>query len=119
MVKAQYDAVAAGPCWQCGSTSPLGNNAAGSPIPHGPGDAFTPDHEPPVMVRWYAGGCHMSDQEWQEDFQDPNTVYPHCSQCSNAQGGLSSSSQSLAAVHEALSADSDAAATAFMSATTT
>jgi hypothetical protein len=114
MVKAQYDAVAAGPCWQCGSTSPLGNNAAGSPIPHGPDNAFTPDHEPPVMVRWYAGGCHKSDDDWKDDFQDPDTVYPHCSQCSNAQGGLSSQSQALAEHHAQLSADPAAAASAFL-----
>jgi hypothetical protein len=114
MVKAQYDAVAAGPCWQCGSTSPLGNNAMGSPIPYGPANAFTPDHEPPVMVRWYAGGCHKTPYQWKKDFQDPNSVYPHCAQCSNAQGALSSQSQTLAEHHLQLSASPSSAFSNFL-----
>jgi hypothetical protein len=112
MVQSQYDAVAAGPCWQCRSTSPLGNDPSGNPIPHGPNNAFTPDHEPPVMVRWYAGGCHKTDDEWKDDFQDPKQVYPHCSQCSNGQGGLSAQSVELAERHAQLAADPEAAANA-------
>lgn len=105
MVKAQYDAVAAGPCWQCQSTSPLGNDASGSPIPSGPDDAFTPDHQPPVMIRWYAGGCHMTASQWKSDFQDEDQVFPHCRQCSNGQGGLSAESTDLAARHAELASD--------------
>jgi hypothetical protein len=113
MRQSQYDAVSAGPCWQCKSTSPLGNDPGGNPLPHAPGQAFTPDHEPPVMVRWYAGGCHMQPDEWKDDFQDPKSVYPHCSQCSDAQGGLSSQSQALAERHAHLVADATARAEAF------
>jgi hypothetical protein len=99
MVKAQYDAVAAGPCWQCQSTSPLGNDSSGNPIPHQPTDAYTPDHQPPVFLRWYAGGCHMTAAEWKRDFQDEEQVFPHCRKCSNGQGGLSAESLDLAARH--------------------
>ena len=110
MVQAQYDEVAAGPCWQCGSTSPLGNDDNGSPIPSGPDDAFTPDHQPPVMIRWYAGGCHKWDpnkdpDDWKQDFQDPEQVFPHCRKCSNGQGGLSTESGELAARHAELLSD--------------
>ncbi len=115
MVKAQYDAVAAGPCWQCGSSSPLGNGPNGAPIPHGPDNAFTPDHQPPVMIRWYDGGCHMTEDEWKRDFQDPNSVHPHCSQCSNGQGGsLSSHSADLFARHQEFIRDAASRAQSFL-----
>lgn len=114
MVKAQYDQVAAGPCWQCGSTSPLGLDSSGSPIPHGPADNFTPDHQPPVMVRWYDGGCHMSDDEWKDDFQDPERVYPHCHKCSDGQGGLSSHSSILAERHADLVSGAASTAESFL-----
>jgi hypothetical protein len=114
MVKAQYDAVAAGPCWQCGSTSPLGNDASGNPLPHTSSDKFTPDHEPPVMVRWYAGGCHMTADEWKDDFQDENQVYPHCSKCSDGQGGMSEHSAILAERHADLISETVSDAASFL-----
>jgi Toxin PAAR-like domain len=111
MTPVQYGRVANGPCWTCGSTSPLGNNppgTGGTPIPNTgtPPAAFTPDHEPPMMVRWYAGGCHDYDPNneaaWIRDFRDPRRVFPHCAQCSDGQGGLSWESQDLAARHAEL-----------------
>jgi hypothetical protein len=113
MLQSQYDAVAAGPCWQCGSTSPLGNDSLGNPLPYGPNDAYTPDHQPPVMVRWYDGGCNMTEDEWKDNFQDPNSVYPHCRRCSNGQGGLSSHSTALAERHAHLVTDPVARRAAF------
>lgn len=105
IVKAQYDKVAAGPCWTCGSTSPMGNGPNGSPLPAGSRN-FTPDHEPPAFVRWYAGGCHMTDEEWKRDFQDSNTVFPHCKQCSDDQGRRTARfSAELAERHARLIAD--------------
>lgn len=115
MVKAQYSAVSAGPCWQCQSTSPLGNDSSGAPLPFNPAKhKFTPDHEPPVMVRWYDGGCNKTDTEWKKDFQDPSSVYAHCGQCTKSQGGLKTHSQVLAERHAELVADPDAAAIAYV-----
>jgi hypothetical protein len=89
-------------CWQCASTSPLGNDASGNPIPHGPNDQFTPDHQPPVMVRWYAGGCHMTPAQWRHDFRRADKVFPHCRNCSNGQGGMSAESEALFNRHQEL-----------------
>src|SRR5262249_36526775 len=66
---AQRRAVKSGPCWQCGSATTTAK-------------AFTPDHQPPIIIRWYAGGCHMSEEDWKKDLQDAKQVYPHCKNCS-------------------------------------
>jgi hypothetical protein len=101
IVEDQRRAVDGGPCWQCGSTSPAGLLASfigapgGIPAPAAPGQRFTPDHVPPVVVRWYLGGCNQSPEDWKDDFQDPNSVRPHCAQCSDGQGGLSGWSQMM------------------------
>lgn len=66
----QRKAVKKGPCWQCGRKT-------------GP---FTPDHQPPCMVQWYAGGCHDT-KEMKRWAKSPKSVKPHCTKCSNSQGG--------------------------------
>jgi hypothetical protein len=106
MVKAQYDAVAAGPCWQCKCPDPRGwkvpptkNPKTAGVLPKGTTTkSFTPDHQPPSFLLWYSGGCHDSD-DFKEMFQDEKNVKPHCKQCSDKQGGFSSISRSLAKVH--------------------
>ena len=111
ITKPQRAAVAAGPCWQCLSPSPtgwatppnpvsgLGGVAAANPSNRG----FTPDHVPPIVAYWYAGGCHKTPEERKKDLQSPDAVQPHCSQCSNGQGGFSGYSQALRQIHEAIS----------------
>jgi uncharacterized Zn-binding protein involved in type VI secretion len=114
MLTSQYSAVASGPCWQCGSTSPLGNDASGSPIPNTSNSAFTPDHQPPVMVRWYAGGCHKTENQWKRDFQDDKQVFPHCKKCSDGQGGLSEQTFVLAERHADLISGVSATSESFL-----
>jgi Domain of unknown function (DUF4150) len=103
IVKAQRDKVAGGPCWQCLSTSPMGNGPDGIALPNPTGRGFTPDHVPPIVADWYSGGCHDSDDVRKERLQSPDAVQPHCAQCSNGQGGFSSISVQLNQLHEALS----------------
>lgn len=91
----QYYEVEGGPCWQCKCPSPAGwykapakgkkgvpfapVNKKGKPI------QFTPDHQPPIAVLWFAGGCHMSKKDFADLCQDPEGVKPHCRQCSQKQ----------------------------------
>jgi uncharacterized Zn-binding protein involved in type VI secretion len=85
----QKDKCRGGPCWQC--NKPVsGYPARKSPVnafkDYGPGEAFTPDHQPPQKMAWYLGGCHDPTQfnEWAKSNE---AVKPHCSGCSHAQGG--------------------------------
>jgi hypothetical protein len=80
----------------------MGNGPNGLPLPNPTGRGFTPDHVPPIVAYWYAGGCHNSDQKRKDDLQDENAVQPHCKQCSDSQGGFSSISTQLNQLHEAL-----------------
>ena len=74
-------------CWQCRKPNP----------------PYTPDHVPPMVIRWYQGGCHKSRADWKADFDDPAKVQPHCKSCSDNQGGgLSSISTGLSQLHEYL-----------------
>jgi len=66
---AQKRAVKKGPCWKCRRKT-------------GP---FIADHQPPLIVLWYAGGCHDRDA-MKEKATDPKSVKPHCPKCSNSQG---------------------------------
>jgi hypothetical protein len=86
-------------CWQCGSTSPLGNGPTGSPLPAPPGRRFTPDHKPSIVEYWYSGGCHKSKEERKKDLQRESAVRPHCEQCSDKQGGFATLSQQLRVLH--------------------
>jgi hypothetical protein len=63
-------------CWECKKNIPRGKAVA--------------DHQPPVLVAYYAGGCH-------DEGKKPNAhrawarsnaaVKPHCRSCSSSQGG--------------------------------
>lgn len=70
----QQAAVNGLPCWQCGSTDSIKRNE----------HEMVPDHQPPMVIAWYLGGCHDEDQfnEWANQ---PETVIPHCLRCSDAQ----------------------------------
>lgn len=72
-------------CWECGSTSPRGNFKNGKPRP-AKGRRFVADHDPPLIVRHYAGGCHMSKKEREEDAKSTKGIRAHCTQCSSKQG---------------------------------
>ena len=77
--KKQKAAVRGKKCWQCGKRS-------GRKDPK----KMTPDHQPPMNVAWYLGGCHnpAKFKEWANKIK---TVNPHCKSCSSNQGGRVSS----------------------------
>jgi len=74
----QYAAVAGGPCWQCKPASTV----SGRKDPN----QFTPDHQPPMNIAWYLGGCH-NEEEFKKWANAESTVKPHCAPCSSSQGG--------------------------------
>ncbi|MHC4469336.1 MAG: DUF4150 domain-containing protein [Planctomycetota bacterium] len=97
-------------CWECKSPSPTGwlHPPRKRPPPPTKGVAranpkkkrFVADHQPPVLVNYYAGGCHKSEDEQKKIAKDPKKVKPHCSKCSSRQGGLMSGfSSKLKAAH--------------------
>ena len=55
-------------CWECGKRS-----------------HYCDDHFPPLVVQWYAGGCHKSDDKWKEQAKETR-CRPHCQDCMSAQG---------------------------------
>jgi hypothetical protein len=77
-------------CWECGKTS---------------SKRMVADHQPPCVVKYYAGGCHDEGKDpnpYKTWCKDLNTVKPHCRSCSSSQGGkMSALSQALKAVHGA------------------
>ena len=84
-------------CWECGSTSPRGWKTPPPPPPgvnvgnppKGSGKkkkGFVADHDPPLIVRHYNGGCHLSKKEKKKNAEDVAGVVAHCSQCSSKQG---------------------------------
>jgi Domain of unknown function (DUF4150) len=84
-------------CWECKSPSASGWKVppVKKPPPPKPGVAnppkrkFVADHQPPLLITYYAGGCkNKSDQE--KAAKDVNTVKPHCGPCSSKQGGAMS-----------------------------
>jgi hypothetical protein len=60
-------------CWECGTTVTFDGNFN-----------YHDDHFPPLVVQWYAGGCHKTDDEWKKQAEDTR-CRPHCRDCSNAQ----------------------------------
>ena len=60
-------------CWECGSACP----------PPPSVDTHV-DHFPPLVVQWYAGGCHKSDDDWKKQCKETR-CRPHCQSCSNDQ----------------------------------
>ncbi len=97
----QYEAVKGGPCWECQRDLPAGNwesvtlprsgkvKTKASAYTSGLKDPkkFTPDHQPPLDIAWYMGGCHMEEEDFRRWAEDPNTVKPHCKIHYCAQGG--------------------------------
>lgn len=89
-------------CWECKSPSPRGwkmpPRKGPPPRPGVPNPAkkngktrrFVADHDPPVLITYYAGGCKKSAADQEKAAKSTNTVKPHCSQCSSKQGGAMS-----------------------------
>lgn len=81
-------------CWECKSPSPRGwkvKPKRGPPkVPGKPnppkGKRFVADHDPPLIVRHYAGGCHDDAATKKADAESLNGVRPHCTKCSSKQG---------------------------------
>jgi hypothetical protein len=77
-------------CWECGSTSPRGWRKAPPPAPgvrNAPqGKSFVADHDPPLIVRHYAGGCWMSKADKKKDAESLTGIVTHCTKCSSKQG---------------------------------
>ena len=46
---------------------------------------YCDDHFPPLVLQWYAGGCHKTDAEWQKQAKKTR-CRPHCRDCMSAQG---------------------------------
>jgi hypothetical protein len=69
----QTAAVQKGPCWQC----PKGTTGNGP---------FIADHQPPLIVYFYAGGCN-SDAKMKAYAKSKKTIKPHCAKHSASQGG--------------------------------
>ena len=72
-------------CWECGSTSPRGNFKNGKPRP-AKGKRFVADHNAPLIVRHYSGGCWMSKSEKKADAEGLSGIIAHCTRCSGKQG---------------------------------
>jgi hypothetical protein len=82
-------------CWECGSTSPRGYAPPppkGVNIdnpPKGSGKKkirFIADHDPPLIVRHYSGGCHNDKKTRKANAESLQGIVAHCSQCSGKQG---------------------------------
>ena len=88
----QKEHVRGGPCWECVRDAPA-TNWAKSPYVGGRKDSqyFTPDHQPPMNIAWYMGGCHMKEEDFKEWANSTQAVKPHCSAHSSSQGGQMSS----------------------------
>lgn len=48
-------------------------------------EAFTPDHQPPLVVAWRMGGCH-DPKKFKEFMADTTNVKPHCRKHAQSQG---------------------------------
>jgi len=95
-----------GPCWECQrdlhksdwkSITTTGGKVKAKTSAYTSGykdpKHFTHDHQPPLNVAWYLGGCHMQPSpdafiKWADS---PQAVKPHCKIHSNNQGGTLSS----------------------------
>jgi uncharacterized Zn-binding protein involved in type VI secretion len=70
----QYEAVRGQPCWQCGADDSYKRDP----------EAMVPDHQPPMAIAWYMGGC-QDPEAFEEWANDTETVKPHCLRCSDNQ----------------------------------
>lgn len=77
-------------CWECGKTSRK---------------RMVADHQPPVMVKYYSGGCHEQGKPDDKNklrkwARSTDNVVPHCRKCSSSQGGkMSKLSSTMATAH--------------------
>ena len=112
----QKDAVntANAECWECGSPSARGwktpPKKGPPPVPGvplvnpkrkgGKKRRFVADHDPPVLVAYYAGMCNEDESTRKKNAQDTKTVKAHCAKCSSSQGGyMSNYSRVLRSAH--------------------
>lgn len=98
---AQRDAVNGRPCWECKRDStkkiePSYYSDSRKKMQWTVVDKkwkkteyMTHDHQPPLMLAWYLGGCWMekSPDAFKEHFSKPETVKPHCQAHASSQGG--------------------------------
>jgi uncharacterized Zn-binding protein involved in type VI secretion len=49
-------------------------------------EAFTPDHQPPLVVAWAMGGCHLGVKKFKEIMAGRDQVVPHCRKHYQSQG---------------------------------
>lgn len=107
----QYDECLGGPCWECAKDPATDPGVWDTLISKviGEGDdrisvmvdrdrnkthykstddkeAFTPDHQPPLVVAWYMGGCHMKDNGFKNEMSKRERVNPHCRKHAQSQG---------------------------------
>ncbi len=80
----QKKAAEIGKCWSCGTTKKKP-----------PGKPWIFDHQPPLSVYFYSGGCRQDadpDQEtFAKDIPSPDSkVFVQCTRCSRKQGGMMS-----------------------------
>jgi uncharacterized Zn-binding protein involved in type VI secretion len=93
----QKEAVRGGPCWECTRDMPAGdwnsvtlaNNkvvSKASAYVSGWNDDkhFTPDHQPPLCIAWYLGGC-KDPEAFKTWANSVGAVKPHCADHSNSQ----------------------------------
>jgi hypothetical protein len=97
---AQRDEVNGKPCWECKrdgkSDAASTYYASGKKKTQKTFDAasgafqqkdyMTHDHQPPLVVAWNMGGCHMGKDAFKEHFSKPETVKPHCKAHATSQG---------------------------------
>jgi uncharacterized Zn-binding protein involved in type VI secretion len=96
---AQRDEVNGNPCWECkmegkSDADSFYLGADGSKLQKTRVDDgsfeqkeyMTHDHQPPLVVAWYMGGCHMGRDKFKEHFSKPETVKPHCKAHATSQG---------------------------------
>jgi hypothetical protein len=63
-------------CWECGRA-----------VTFDGADNYHDDHFPPLVVQWYAGGCHQHKQDpqaWKDQCR-ATRCRPHCEDCSGKQ----------------------------------
>ena len=107
----QYDQCLGGPCWECAKNPDTDPGVWDTLVSEviGEGDdrvsvmvdrdrkkthykskdgkeAFTPDHQPPLVVAWYMGGCHMKSKDFKDEMSKRDRVKPHCRKHAQSQG---------------------------------
>lgn len=96
----QTASVRGGPCWECVRDLPAGNwesitmrsgkvkaKASAYTSERADSKQFTADHQPPLNIAWYMGGCHMGEEKFKEWANSRAAVKPHCAAHSSSQGG--------------------------------